>query len=453
MVEDSIILKLQLDDNASAHLDRVNSNFDKMSQKIQSIDKNLKALGIAVVFKNALDIVEKGNQALTRYEKGVLEVRKKEEELARQRRELVELQDRLNEAHDPKVLERYQELQRQIQITEEELSIKKKELNNDMINLIQSYIQLGGSTLPLLIANLGRLSSALSVVRTGLITTFITNPVGLALMGITGAVLALNEALGFLPFKFSDAFKPVDALSSVRLDALSMEVKDVTAAVEDLGKTVEDTEARFNRLKEGFMDITGVGGLGKEFERLVGKDIGKRLLISKPEVLIGELFKTDEFMRVLAMHKAGLIPERTIVANVMELLRAKGLPSQLADDARLKVEIMLRERINSLTEEQNVALTEQANMYSRLRDEVIGANTALSKFMNTIASLRRELEREVERARSMPQPLSIAAPSIGSASASNKIESHPSKPKTSMSINTAGSRSSLGQFTGGMYAY
>ncbi|MEM2856999.1 MAG: hypothetical protein QW416_07865 [Candidatus Nitrosocaldaceae archaeon] len=450
MVDESIILKLQIDDGASTHIEKINSHFAKLNDRIKSIDNNVKALGIITVFKNTTDILEKGNNAMLRYEKGLLEIKKKEEELTNQKKELQELQIKLNEAHDPAVLEKYEELQSKIKITEEELAIKKKELNSDLINMIQTYTQLGGSTIPLLIANLGRLSSILTVVRGALISTFITNPVGLAIMGITGTVLALNEAFGFLPFKISDALKPMKSLNDVKMDTLAVEVKKVSTELDDIGKKAYDASKKFEELSKNFMDVTGLGDLGKEFERMVGKDITKRVVISKPEVLIGQVLDSPEFIRVLAMHKAGIIPERTITSNMLELLKRHGLPTGLVDDTKLKLEIMLRERLNSLSDEHNRDLTDQVSIYSKLKIEVIDTNMALSKFMNQIIMLRRQLETEIERIRSMP--LSISIPS-GSSSLSSKIQSNPNNPKNPSAINNIGSRQMIGQFTSGIYTY
>ncbi|MEO9365997.1 MULTISPECIES: hypothetical protein [Candidatus Nitrosocaldus] len=450
MVDESIILKLQIDDSASTQIEKINGHFDKLNDRIKSIDNNVKALGIVTVFKNATDILEKGNNAMLKYEKGLLEIRKKEEELANQKGELQKLQVKLNEAHDPAVLERYRELQNKIKITEEELAIKKKELNSDLINLIQTYMQLGGSTIPLLIANLSRLSGILSVVRGALISTFITNPVGLAIMGITGAVLALNEAFGFLPFKISDALNPMKSLNDVRMDALATEVRRVSTELEDIGKKADEASKKFEELSKNFMNTTGLGDLGKEFERMVGKDITKRLVISKPEVLIEQILDSPEFIRVLTMHKAGIIPERTITSNILELLKRHGLPTGFVDEAKLKIEIMLRERLNSLSEEHNKDITDQVNIYSKLKTEVIDTNTALSKFMNQIIMLRRQLETEIERMRSMPLSIPISS---ASSSLSNKIQSNPSNPKSPATINNIGSRQIIGQFTSGMYTY
>ncbi|MEM3092139.1 MAG: hypothetical protein QXI92_00395, partial [Candidatus Nitrosocaldus sp.] len=427
MVDESIILKLQIDDSASAQIEKINSHFDKFNDRIKSIDNNVKALGIVTVFKNVTDILEKGNNAMLRYEKGLLEVKKKEEELTTQKKELQELQVKLNEAHDTAVLEKYNELQNKIKITEEELAIKKKELNSDLINMIQTYAQLGGSTIPLLIANLGKLSSTLTVVRGALTSTFITTPVGLAIMGITGAVLSLNEVFGFLPFKISDALNPMKSLNDIKMDALVAEVKKVSTELENVDKKAEETSKKFEELSKNFMDTTGLGDLGKEFERMIGKDITKRLVISRPEVLIEQVLDSPEFIKVLAMHKSGIIPERTITNNILELLKRHGLPTGLVDEAKLKTEIMLRERLNSLSDEHNRDLTAQVNIYSKLKTEVIDTNTALSKFMNQIIMLRRQLETEIERVRSMPLSIPISS---GSSSPSSRIQSNPNNPKS-----------------------
>ncbi|MEM2020346.1 MAG: hypothetical protein QXY85_06260 [Candidatus Nitrosocaldus sp.] len=450
MVDESIILKLQIDDSASAQIEKINSHFDKFNDRIKSIDNNVKALGIVTVFKNVTDILEKGNNAMLRYEKGLLEVKKKEEELTTQKKELQELQVKLNEAHDTAVLEKYNELQNKIKITEEELAIKKKELNSDLINMIQTYAQLGGSTIPLLIANLGKLSSTLTVVRGALTSTFITTPVGLAIMGITGAVLSLNEVFGFLPFKISDALNPMKSLNDIKMDALVAEVKKVSTELENVDKKAEETSKKFEELSKNFMDTTGLGDLGKEFERMIGKDITKRLVISRPEVLIEQVLDSPEFIKVLAMHKAGIIPERTITNNILELLKRHGLPTGLVDEAKLKTEIMLRERLNSLSDEHNRDLTAQVNIYSKLKTEVIDTNTALSKFMNQIIMLRRQLETEIERVRSMPLSIPISS---GSSSPSSRIQSNPNNPKSPTTINNIGSRQMIGQFTSGMYTY
>ncbi|MEM1950558.1 MAG: hypothetical protein QXE95_07545 [Candidatus Nitrosocaldus sp.] len=450
MVDESIILKLQIDDGASAQIEKINSHFDKFNDRIKSIDNNVKALGIVTVFKNVTDILEKGNNAMLRYEKGLLEVKKKEEELTTQKKELQELQVKLNEAHDTAVLEKYNELQNKIKITEEELAIKKKELNSDLINMIQTYAQLGGSTIPLLIANLGKLSSTLTVVRGALTSTFITTPVGLAIMGITGAVLSLNEVFGFLPFKISDALNPMKSLNDIKMDALVAEVKKVSTELENVDKKAEETSKKFEELSKNFMDTTGLGDLGKEFERMIGKDITKRLVISRPEVLIEQVLDSPEFIKVLAMHKAGIIPERTITNNILELLKRHGLPTGLVDEAKLKTEIMLRERLNSLSDEHNRDLTAQVNIYSKLKTEVIDTNTALSKFMNQIIMLRRQLETEIERVRSMPLSIPISS---GSSSPSSRIQSNPNNPKSPTTINNIGSRQMIGQFTSGMYTY
>ncbi|MEM0364887.1 MAG: hypothetical protein QXS25_04905 [Candidatus Nitrosocaldus sp.] len=450
MVDESIILKLQIDDSASAQIEKINSHFDKFNDRIKSIDNNVKALGIVTVFKNVTDILEKGNNAMLRYEKGLLEVKKKEEELTTQKKELQELQVKLNEAHDTAVLEKYNELQNKIKITEEELAIKKKELNSDLINMIQTYAQLGGSTIPLLIANLGKLSSTLTVVRGALTSTFITTPVGLAIMGITGAVLSLNEVFGFLPFKISDALNPMKSLNDIKMDALVAEVKKVSTELENVDKKAEETSKKFEELSKNFMGTTGLGDLGKEFERMIGKDITKRLVISRPEVLIEQVLDSPEFIKVLAMHKAGIIPERTITNNILELLKRHGLPTDLVDEAKLKTEIMLRERLNSLSDEHNRDLTVQVNIYSKLKTEVIDTNTALSKFMNQIIMLRRQLETEIERVRSMPLSIPISS---GSSSPSSRIQSNPNNPKSPTTINNIGSRQMIGQFTSGMYTY
>lgn len=450
MVDESIILKLQIDDGASAQIEKINSHFDKFNDRIKSIDNNVKALGIVTVFKNVTDILEKGNNAMLRYEKGLLEVKKKEEELTTQKKELQELQVKLNEAHDTAVLEKYNELQNKIKITEEELAIKKKELNSDLINMIQTYAQLGGSTIPLLIANLGKLSSTLTVVRGALTSTFITTPVGLAIMGITGAVLSLNEVFGFLPFKISDALNPMKSLNDIKMDALVAEVKKVSTELENVDKKAEETSKKFEELSKNFMGTTGLGDLGKEFERMIGKDITKRLVISRPEVLIEQVLDSPEFIKVLAMHKAGIIPERTITNNILELLKRHGLPTGLVDEAKLKTEIMLRERLNSLSDEHNRDLTAQVNIYSKLKTEVIDTNTALSKFMNQIIMLRRQLETEIERVRSMPLSIPISS---GSSSPSSRIQSNPNNPKSPTTINNIGSRQMIGQFTSGMYTY
>ncbi|MEM2101148.1 MAG: hypothetical protein QXP69_02570 [Candidatus Nitrosocaldus sp.] len=450
MVDESIILKLQIDDSASAQIEKINSHFDKFNDRIKSIDNNVKALGIVTVFKNVTDILEKGNNAMLRYEKGLLEVKKKEEELTTQKKELQELQVKLNEAHDTAVLEKYNELQNKIKITEEELAIKKKELNSDLINMIQTYAQLGGSTIPLLIANLGKLSSTLTVVRGALTSTFITTPVGLAIMGITGAVLSLNEVFGFLPFKISDALNPMKSLNDIKMDALVAEVKKVSTELENVDKKAEETSKKFEELSKNFMGTTGLGDLGKEFERMIGKDITKRLVISRPEVLIEQVLDSPEFIKVLAMHKAGIIPERTITNNILELLKRHGLPTGLVDEAKLKTEIMLRERLNSLSDEHNRDLTAQVNIYSKLKTEVIDTNTALSKFMNQIIMLRRQLETEIERVRSMPLSIPISS---GSSSPSSRIQSNPNNPKSPTTINNIGSRQMIGQFTSGMYTY
>ncbi|MEM4309674.1 MAG: hypothetical protein QXS98_02610 [Candidatus Nitrosocaldus sp.] len=450
MVDESIILKLQIDDSASAQIEKINSHFDKFNDRIKSIDNNVKALGIVTVFKNVTDILEKGNNAMLRYEKGLLEVKKKEEELTTQKKELQELQVKLNEAHDTAVLEKYNELQNKIKITEEELAIKKKELNSDLINMIQTYAQLGGSTIPLLIANLGKLSSTLTVVRGALTSTFITTPVGLAIMGITGAVLSLNEVFGFLPFKISDALNPMKSLNDIKMDALVAEVKKVSTELENVDKKAEETSKKFEELSKNFMDTTGLGDLGKEFERMIGKDITKRLVISRPEVLIEQVLDSPEFIKVLAMHKSGIIPERTITNNILELLKRHGLPTGLVDEAKLKTEIMLRERLNSLSDEHNRDLTAQVNIYSKLKTEVIDTNTALSKFMNQIIMLRRQLETEIERVRSMPLSIPISS---GSSSPSSRIQSNPNNPKSPTTINNIGSRQMIGQFTSGMYTY
>ncbi|MEM4635090.1 MAG: hypothetical protein QXL44_04280 [Candidatus Nitrosocaldus sp.] len=387
---------------------------------------------------------------MLRYEKGLLEVKKKEEELTTQKKELQELQVKLNEAHDTAVLEKYNELQNKIKITEEELAIKKKELNSDLINMIQTYAQLGGSTIPLLIANLGKLSSTLTVVRGALTSTFITTPVGLAIMGITGAVLSLNEVFGFLPFKISDALNPMKSLNDIKMDALVAEVKKVSTELENVDKKAEETSKKFEELSKNFMGTTGLGDLGKEFERMIGKDITKRLVISRPEVLIEQVLDSPEFIKVLAMHKAGIIPERTITNNILELLKRHGLPTGLVDEAKLKTEIMLRERLNSLSDEHNRDLTAQVNIYSKLKTEVIDTNTALSKFMNQIIMLRRQLETEIERVRSMPLSIPISS---GSSSPSSRIQSNPNNPKSPTTINNIGSRQMIGQFTSGMYTY
>ncbi|MEM4365290.1 MAG: hypothetical protein QXJ44_05210 [Candidatus Nitrosocaldus sp.] len=387
---------------------------------------------------------------MLRYEKGLLEVKKKEEELTTQKKELQELQVKLNEAHDTAVLEKYNELQNKIKITEEELAIKKKELNSDLINMIQTYAQLGGSTIPLLIANLGKLSSTLTVVRGALTSTFITTPVGLAIMGITGAVLSLNEVFGFLPFKISDALNPMKSLNDIKMDALVAEVKKVSTELENVDKKAEETSKKFEELSKNFMDTTGLGDLGKEFERMIGKDITKRLVISRPEVLIEQVLDSPEFIKVLAMHKSGIIPERTITNNILELLKRHGLPTGLVDEAKLKTEIMLRERLNSLSDEHNRDLTAQVNIYSKLKTEVIDTNTALSKFMNQIIMLRRQLETEIERVRSMPLSIPISS---GSSSPSSRIQSNPNNPKSPTTINNIGSRQMIGQFTSGMYTY
>lgn len=450
MVDESIILKLQIDDSASAQIEKINSHFDKFNDRIKSIDNNVKALGIVTVFKNVTDILEKGNNAMLRYEKGLLEVKKKEEELTTQKKELQELQVKLNEAHDTAVLEKYNELQNKIKITEEELAIKKKELNSDLINMIQTYAQLGGSTIPLLIANLGKLSSTLTVVRGALTSTFITTPVGLAIMGITGAVLSLNEVFGFLPFKISDALNPMKSLNDIKMDALVAEVKKVSTELENVDKKAEETSKKFEELSKNFMDTTGLGDLGKEFERMIGKDITKRLVISRPEVLIEQVLDSPEFIKVLAMYKSGIIPERTITNNILELLKRHGLPTGLVDEAKLKTEIMLRERLNSLSDEHNRDLTAQVNIYSKLKTEVIDTNTALSKFMNQIIMLRRQLETEIERVRSMPLSIPISS---GSSSPSSRIQSNPNNPKSPTTINNIGSRQMIGQFTSGMYTY
>ncbi|MEM4284680.1 MAG: hypothetical protein QXR25_04575 [Candidatus Nitrosocaldus sp.] len=450
MVDESIILKLQIDDSASAQIEKINSHFDKFNDRIKSIDNNVKALGIVTVFKNVTDILEKGNNAMLRYEKGLLEVKKKEEELTTQKKELQELQVKLNEAHDTAVLEKYNELQNKIKITEEELAIKKKELNSDLINMIQTYAQLGGSTIPLLIANLGKLSSTLTVVRGALTSTFITTPVGLAIMGITGAVLSLNEVFGFLPFKISDALNPMKSLNDIKMDALVAEVKKVSTELENVDKKAEETSKKFEELSKNFMGTTGLGDLGKEFERMIGKDITKRLVISRPEVLIEQVLDSPEFIKVLAMHKSGIIPERTITNNILELLKRHGLPTGLVDEAKLKTEIMLRERLNSLSDEHNRDLTAQVNIYSKLKTEVIDTNTALSKFMNQIIMLRRQLETEIERVRSMPLSIPISS---GSSSPSSRIQSNPNNPKSPTTINNIGSRQMIGQFTSGMYTY
>lgn len=450
MVDESIILKLQIDDGASAQIEKINSHFDKFNDRIKSIDNNVKALGIVTVFKNVTDILEKGNNAMLRYEKRLLEVKKKEEELTTQKKELQKLQVKLNEAHDTAVLEKYNELQNKIKITEEELAIKKKELNSDLINMIQTYAQLGGSTIPLLIANLGKLSSTLTVVRGALTSTFITTPVGLAIMGITGAVLSLNEVFGFLPFKISDALNPMKSLNDIKMDALVAEVKKVSTELENVDKKAEETSKKFEELSKNFMGTTGLGDLGKEFERMIGKDITKRLVISRPEVLIEQVLDSPEFIKVLAMHKAGIIPERTITNNILELLKRHGLPTGLVDEAKLKTEIMLRERLNSLSDEHNRDLTAQVNIYSKLKTEVIDTNTALSKFMNQIIMLRRQLETEIERVRSMPLSIPISS---GSSSPSSRIQSNPNNPKSPTTINNIGSRQMIGQFTSGMYTY
>jgi transposase len=111
---------------------------------------------------------------------------------------------------------------------------------------------------------------------------------------------------------------------------------------------------------------------------------------------------------------------------------------------------MLRERLNSLSEEHNKDITDQVNIYSKLKTEVIDTNTALSKFMNQIIMLRRQLETEIERMRSMPLSIPISS---ASSSLSNKIQSNPSNPKSPATINNIGSRQIIGQFTSGMYTY
>lgn len=462
MVDESLILTIKLKDEVTSSIKSIDTSLSSMESKISNINKLALGNTIATTFKNAFDAIEKMNSTIAKYEKQVIQVKEKEEKLQDLKSELIKVQEELNKKHDAKTYERYKELIEQIRLQEEKLAIEKRELLNAQLNLISSTMQLATTTIPNLVASFGTLTNSLGALRLAINATFFTNPIGLAIMGITSGVLALNEVLGFLPFKISDAFnfgKVDDA--KLKVDEISTKMQDFATNVDEANEKVEKLgnelkSLSMNELKLEFTKDLGIEDIGGKFFKNVMEDVRKRMLITNPMYFIEEILNSSQFEKALAMVKGGIMPMRTLEANILQTLKEIGLPSQLIDEASLKIKITLQERVNSLTNESNTKLDEQATTYKRLNEEVINTNKSLDAFINKIISLRKEIERMENEIRSRPQPLSISITPLSGGSVGGKtstISPYPSKPPSQNTILNVGNRVVQKDFTSGMYVY
>lgn len=454
MVEDSLILTIKLKDDVSGKVKDISSSLGNIESKVNSINKLALANTLSSMFKNMFDMVEKTNNAFIKYEKQVVQIKEKEDSLRELKEKLTKVQEELNKTHDIKLQEKYKQLVEEIRIQEQKLLIEKKELFNAQLNLASSFIQLGTTTIPNIIASISSLSTSVGALRNVLNLTFVSSPWSLALIGIGGTILALNEALGFLPFKVSDAFKPFSnevPKVTTQLDDLSTSLKGV---VDNLDK-VEEKAKSIGEIKLEFKKDLGINDIGGKLFSNVMKDTKRRLLIKNPMFFINEMLESEEFVKIMGLVRSGIIPMRTLEANMFQTLKELGLPNGLEDEARLKIQIALKEKLNNLNEDTNKNIDDQASIYKRLNDEVINVNKNLDSFINKIITLRNEIARMEEEWRSRPQPLSITiTPSGGGGgSSSSSISPMPSRPPSLNTIDNIGGRSVVKHFTSGMYVY
>lgn len=452
MVEDSLILTIKLKDEVSGKVKDISTSLGNIENKVNSINKLALANTLTLMFKNMFDMVEKTNNAFIKYEKQVVQVQDQEIRLKELKEKLTKVQEELNRTHDTKLQEKYKQLVEEIRIQEQKLLIEKKELFSAQLNLTTSFIQLGTTTIPNLIASISSLSTSIGALRNVLNLTFVSSPWSLALIGVGGAILALNEALGFLPFKISDAFKPFSSevpKATTQLDDLSISLKDV---VDDLVK-VEEKAKSIGEIKIEFNKDLGIEDLGGELFKNVMSDAKRRMLINNPMYFINEMLESDEFVKIMGLVRSGIIPMRTLEANMLQTIKQLGLPKGLEDDVRLKIQIALKEKLNNLSDETNKNIDEQASIYKKLNDEVLSVNKSLDSFINKVITLRNEIARLEDEIRSRPQPLSITITPSGGGGGASSISPMPSKPPSLNTIDNIGGRSVVKHFTSGMYVY